>query len=308
MSEFITQLNHLGVINLTGEERVKYLQGQVTNDIQELTEHKAALGCHCDFKGKTWNIFYAVQWQDQIHLISDKDGIAGSLPELKKYAVFAKTEISEQSDQYLLLGGTGSAFQQLIENFFGAVPDADLAMLSNQKGLVLSLTSPQPRWLVMLKNDSAATFVKDTAITEDDQQWQRLDIQAGLAHISQQTSNQFVPQMLNMQALGAISFSKGCYMGQEVVARTKYLGKNKRATFILRSEQACTLNAGDTLELQIEQNWRRGGTVISCATVNHQTWLLAVLANDTEVGATLRSKEQPDMQFNVQPLPYSIDN
>ncbi|WP_438864235.1 tRNA-modifying protein YgfZ [Neptunicella sp.] len=308
MSEFIQQLNHLGVINLTGEEHISYLQGQVTADITQLTEQQASIGCHCDFKGKTWNIFYAIKWQQQLFLISDKGGIAGSLPELKKYAVFSKTDIEDQSSQYQLFGGSGEAIQALINATFAELPTQHLATVANQHGVALCLTTPEPRWLVMLNNQHADDFSNAVSSTTDAQTWQWQDIQAGLAHIAPQTSNQFVPQMLNMQALNAISFSKGCYMGQEVVARTKYLGKNKRATFILKSEQAHSLTAGDILELQIEQNWRRGGTVISCATVNNQTWLLAVLANDTQVGAVLRSKEQEEALFTVQPLPYSIEN
>ena len=113
--------------------------------------------------------------------------------------------------------------------------------------------------------------------------------------------------MMNLHVLDAISFEKGCYMGQEVVARTKFLGKNKRAAFILETDQATEIKPGDNLESQAGENWRRGGTVLRSCSVDQHTMILAVLANDTEVGATLRLKDKPDVLFEVLPLPYSLE-
>ena len=115
--------------------------------------------------------------------------------------------------------------------------------------------------------------------------------------------------MFNMQALDAIDFKKGCYMGQEVVARTKYLGKNKRATYRLiatTESDSLTVEPSATLEKAIEDNWRRGGTVVHAANVENNLSLLAVLSNDTQVGDVLRLKEFPDALFTVAELPYEL--
>jgi folate-binding protein YgfZ len=144
--------------------------------------------------------------------------------------------------------------------------------------------------------------------------WEQADIQAGMPAIRSATSYEYVAQMMNHHALEGISFSKGCYMGQEVVARSQFLGKNKRAAFILRAEKNAPgdIAPGDILESRAGENWRRGGTVLRSVSLPTQdrpaqTWLLAVLANDTEVGATLRLKAHSELLFKVQALPYSLE-
>lgn len=312
---YLCRLDNKGLIELSGQERVKYLQGQVTADMEQLSDEGALLSCHCDFKGKTWNVFYTLQHQDSILLLSHRESIPASIAELQKYGVFAKVEIQDQTEQWRCLGGAGADIEALINNTFGGLPSAHQQVMSNELGLVMCLSAPRKRYLLLLSTQGAESFINaypgelSPALL-----WERDDIQAAIPEIRSATSQEFVPQMMNLQALDAISFSKGCYMGQEVVARTKFLGKNKRAAFILRAEQAASIEPGDALESQAGENWRRGGTVLRVVSLAcdaqeapQQTWLLAVLANDTELGATLRLKTQPQLLFKVQSLPYSLE-
>lgn len=306
--DFLTQLDNKGIITVCGEDKVTYLQGQLSADIAQLDRHHALLACHCDFKGKTWNVCYAAQHQDDILLISPKDSIPKALSELKKYGVFAKVEIQDSSEQWFCFGGTGEKLEKWITDKFADVPFEHQQVFSNQSGLVMALTSPQLRYLLVLTAEAARDLCQlfEGAMSSP-QQWECADIQAGIAEVREATSNQFVPQMMNLQALHAISFSKGCYMGQEVVARTKYLGKNKRAAFILSGEGQHTQKAGDSLEFQVGENWRIGGTILRSAFDGEQSWLLAILANDSEVGSLFRAKTAPDKLFVVKPLPYTLD-
>ena len=129
-----------------------------------------------------------------------------------------------------------------------------------------------------------------------------------MGNIQQATLGEFVPQMLNFQAINAIDFDKGCYMGQEVVARTKFLGKNKRACFILEGdcetlpEQAIV---GKLLEIQLDENWRRGGVINRACFDNGRLYILAVMANDTEVGSVVRLKDT-EVHLKVCELPYTL--
>lgn len=307
-SDFMAKIDDLSVIHVTGDEANKYLQGQITVNIDQLVQEQALLGCHCDFKGKTWNIFYALGTLNDIHLICHQQSVENSLRELKKYGVFSKVEIADSTNDWVFLGGAGQHLTYIIATLFNAIPSIDKQVITSDSGFVMYLQSPTPRYLLMLKRGVAQAFVDEypfpiTGAAE----WNCLDIQAGIANIQEATSNQFVPQMMNMQSLEAIDFKKGCYMGQEVVARTKYLGKNKRAAFILKCDTDCHAEAGDLLETQVGENWRRGGTVIRSASINGETWLLAVLSNDSELGQQLRHKERPDKLFVVQPNAYTID-
>lgn len=302
--QFVNKLKNNGVIQISGEERVGYLQGQVTADINQLTDKNALLSCHCDFKGKVWSVNYTFAWQDSILLVTHNSVLEKSLAELNKYGVFAKVDITNQSDNWQITGGSGEKFEQSIINLFGELPTVDKNVRSNEYGLVMLLEQPHPRFLVLQPNNSEKTL--NCAITEDPELWEIANIKAGIGEIREKTINEYVPQMLNLQALNAIDFKKGCYMGQEVVARTKYLGRNKRAGFILKAESENDDLTGEQLEYQIGENWRPGGKILRSGKGLGQTWIFAVLAIDTEVGSTFRVKSAPNTTFVAQALPYPL--
>ncbi|GAB5381742.1 MAG: tRNA-modifying protein YgfZ [Aliiglaciecola sp.] len=299
-------LSQIGIISLSGDDANSYLQGKVTNDVDALHEDIAQLGCHCDFKGKTWNIFTAVKHSDKILLISHKEGVPQSLAELQKYGVFSKVTFADESDAFAALGMAGPECAEILSQHIGTLPSDHFAVKHFDNGLVICLTSPVQRYLVLGEPAFIETIHNHMVeFSQPETLWEKLDIQAGIANIQSATVAEFVPQMMNMQHLGAISFTKGCYMGQEVVARTKYLGKNKRAAFILTTDSPVTAQAGDVLEKQVGENWRRGGTVLRHATLDDNTWVLAVLPNDTEDSDKFRLKSHPQHPFAVHALPYS---
>ncbi len=111
--------------------------------------------------------------------------------------------------------------------------------------------------------------------------WQLLEIAEGFPAMSEVAVDQYVPQMLNLQAIHGISFTKGCYLGQETVARMQYLGKNKRALYYLTGNASNSIEAGSIIEMQLGENWRKAGDVItSYCDDNGQVSVQAVLASD----------------------------
>ncbi|MCC2614693.1 tRNA-modifying protein YgfZ [Aestuariibacter halophilus] len=297
-------LQDIGIIAVTGPDASKYLQGQLTIDVNRLDLNSARFGAHCDFKGKSWAVFLCLTHGEGFLLMTPRSGLDGSLAELKKYGVFSQVEIEDASDQWQVLGLFGEGPLHAAAEQFGTLSEQHLGVCRQDNGIAVTLQSPQQRALVLLPAGHSGFAVPQPQLRAV---WEMMDIQSGIANIQQATSNAFVPQMLNVQAIDGIDFDKGCYMGQEVVARTKYLGKNKRAAFVLCGEQASDLAPGDNLEMQAGDNWRRAGTALRVATLGQQTWCLAVLPNDLEQGALLRSKEQPEAVFTVQPLPYSLE-
>jgi folate-binding protein YgfZ len=136
--------------------------------------------------------------------------------------------------------------------------------------------------------------------------WQLIEICEGVPLLSASSIGEFVPQMLNVQAIHGISFTKGCYLGQETVARMQYLGKNKRALFALIGS-AETVAADMVIEKQLGEQWKRAGIIQNSYTADNETvYIQAVLTNDIEADAVLRLKDQPNSQFSIQPLPYSL--
>jgi len=317
LPNFVAELSQYGVISLIGEQRNDYLQGQVTINVNKLSPDLARFGCHCDFKGKTWSSFVAAEFEQKIMLVADKTSLPKSLAELKKYAVFSKVDISDESQHFDCYGFVGEQVKASLNTIFPSLPTKKLEAVSNSIGLVIAIDPSNSVFLAVVKSSEKSAFIAATRNVKLSPSvlWDATCIQLGIANISEQTANEFVPQMFNMQALDGIDFDKGCYMGQEVVARTKFLGKNKRAAFILYAESDTSsdlIQPGSALEKKAGDNWRSGGTIINsasyvCPNSNiAQTWLLAVLANDTQTADVLRLKGNPEALYSVQDLPYSI--
>ena len=213
------------------------------------------------------------------------------MPELKKFAVFSKVEIAADERHATGIAGTGS--DSWISAQFGL----------EQSGLIdggMAVKIEQDRWL-LVSNQQA-----DALPQGDESLWWGLEIKAGLPHMEAVHQGEFIPQMLNLQALDGISFNKGCYMGQETVARAKYRGANNRALFLLAGSASEPVNAGDTLELQLGDNWRRSGMVLNAWQQAGQVWLTAVLPKDTEADAQFRLKQDEGSRLTLQPLPYAL--
>ena len=306
--QYANKLKNSGVIQLTGEEKVKYLQGQITADVNQLTQNKALLASHCDFKGKVWSVFYTLLWQNSILLVTHKSVLEKSLSELNKYGVFAKVDITNQSGNWQVTGGSGEIFEKATLDLFDELPSGDRNVISNANGLVMSVAQPEQRYLVLQPNDAEKQLLLNES--ENGELWEIADIKSGLGDIRETTINEYVPQMLNLQAMDAIDFEKGCYMGQEVVARTKYLGRNKRAGFILTAQTESQFDnkdlSGEPLEYQIGENWRPGGKILRSGSNAGQTWIFAILAKDTPVDSAFRMKSSSKTIFVTQALPYTL--
>jgi tRNA-modifying protein YgfZ len=304
-TDYYALLTNKGLIQLSGEEKQKYLQGQITADVAQLNDDIALLACHCDFKGKTWSVSYLMSWQDSLLLLTHSSVLEKSLAELKKYGVFAKVSIADVSPDWQISAGFGHAIEAEITHVFGKLPEQHMHLVKHANGIVVAINTNIPRYLILQPQDAAQKISVDASKSSDDY-WEIEDIKAGIAEVQAPTCNEFVPQMMNLQQLDAISFTKGCYMGQEVVARTKYLGKNKRAAFRLFSDTPQTVAVGDNLEYQIGENWRPAGTILRVGNSHNQCWLLAVLASDTEIGTIMRVKQHPQASFTVLPQPYEL--
>ncbi|MGN5114156.1 tRNA-modifying protein YgfZ [Aeromonas jandaei] len=284
-------LTKIAITRLSGQDRVKYLQGQVTCDVNALQPGQSTLGGQCDPKGKLWSDFRLLCLEESLLLLTTPSVLERQLPELKKFAVFSKVEIA--ADERHATGLAGKGTDAWVAAQFGL----------EQSGLVaggMAVKIEQDRWLLVSSEQADALPAGDESL------WWGLEIKAGLPHMEAVHQGEFIPQMLNLQALDGICFNKGCYMGQETVARAKYRGANNRALFLLAGSANEPVNAGDTLEIQLGDNWRRSGMVLNAWQHQGQVWLTAVLPKDTEADARFRLKQEESSQLTLQPLPYEL--
>ena len=299
-----SELTHLGLISVTGEQGRSFIHGQVTTDISSLESDQWRWGAHCDPKGKMLASFRTFAKGDTLFLMMPKDTLALDLPQLQKYAVFSKAELSDASDAWLLLGVAGEQAKAWLTAQFGELNN-ELTLIDN--GMIIHDAG---RYILAIAAEQAASLVANVEqVIFDASAWQALEITAGYPNLGANHQGQFVPQMCNLQAVNGISFNKGCYMGQETIARMKYRGGNKRALYIVSGTVTAPLTNESQLEIALEddEGFRRAGTIIESVQRGEQVLLTAVLANDTQLDAKLRVAADAGSELSLIALPYSLE-
>ncbi|KID01963.1 global regulator [Hafnia alvei] len=305
----IMLLNDWQLVNVTGPDASKYLQGQLTVDVAALTEHEHTLCGHCDAKGKMWSDLRLFHRAEGFSYLVRRSVAENQITELKKYAVFSKLTISADNDA-VILGVAGFKADAALAAYFPQLPDANTPAVTHEDTTLLYLSQPEARYLLITSLSTAEMLtdkLRDSAQFNDGQQWVELDIEAGQPVIDVANSGQFIPQATNLQALNGICFKKGCYTGQEMVARAKYRGANKRALYWLQGSASRVPQAGEDLELKLGENWRRTGTVLAAVQLNDGSLnVQVVLNNDLEADSVLRVRDDEGSMLTIQPLPYSL--
>lgn len=303
-------LDDWSLATITGQDSEKYLQGQVTADVAQLTEHQHLLVAHCDAKGKMWSNLRLFRLQDGFAWIERRSVRDAQLTELKKYAVFSKVAIAPNDDR-VLLGIAGFQARAVLANLFKQLPDREVQVVTEGDSTLLWFEHPAERFLLVVSADTAervADALRGEAQLNNSQQWLALDIEAGQPIIDAVNSAQFIPQATNLQALGGISFKKGCYTGQEMVARAKFRGANKRALWYLAGSASRIPDAGEDLELKMGENWRRTGSVLAATQLDDGRLLVqVVMNNDMEPDSVFRVRDDTNSTLRIEPLPYSLD-
>jgi len=302
-------LDDWALATLTGADSEKYLQGQVTADVAALTEHQHLLAAHCDAKGKMWSNLRLFRRDGGFALIERRSIRDAQLTELKKYAVFSKVTIAAD-DEHVLLGVAGFQARAALANVFTTLPDAEKQVVQEGVTSILWFEHPAERFLLVTDVATAEMIsekLRGEAQLNNSQQWLALNIEAGLPVIDAANSAQFIPQATNLQALGGISFKKGCYTGQEMVARAKFRGANKRALWYLAGKASRLPEPGEDLELKMGENWRRTGTILAAVQLEDGRLLVqAVMNNDMEPDSVFRVRDDANT-LSIEPLPYSLE-
>ncbi|MGR7393041.1 tRNA-modifying protein YgfZ [Klebsiella aerogenes] len=302
-------LDDWALATITGPDGEKYLQGQITADVSHLTADQHLLAAHCDAKGKMWSNLRVFHRDGGLAWIERRSLREAQLTELKKYAVFSKVTIAA-NDDLVLLGVAGFQARAALAPLLAALPDAGKPVVTEGVTSLLWFEHPAERFLLVTDADTAnrvTDALRGEAQLNNSQQWLALNIEAGLPVIDSVNSAQFIPQATNLQALGGISFKKGCYTGQEMVARAKFRGANKRALWTLAGTASRVPEAGEDLELKMGDNWRRTGTVLAAVQLDDGSLMVqVVMNNDMEPDSVFRVRDDAG-SLSIKPLPYSLE-
>jgi tRNA-modifying protein YgfZ len=289
----LTPLIHLGLIVLDGPDAKSFLQGQVTCDVQQLSPQQSIPGARCNPKGRALTSFLLHELNEQqLLMIMDHSLVELTIQELSKYAAFFKVELNDASEQYSLMGLSGE-LSASHEQTIAAISNYQLG--DGRRLLIASSDQAQNLWL-QLSQDLTPVGTEF---------WVLQDIRAGLGTLQTETSGMFIPQMLNLQAIDGISFKKGCYTGQEVVARMKYLGKLKRRMYRVTMNSSELPAPGTACHLP-EQKQSIGNVVIAAKANEYSQELLLVLTEAAAQSETLIIGQNNHQTIIQQPLPYEI--
>jgi folate-binding protein YgfZ len=304
----VVPLAHLGLIACSGEDAQTFLQGQLSNDIKQLARERSAYAAYCSAKGRMLANFLVWQ-EDQAYCLQ----LARSLlPAVQKrlgmYVMRAKVKLHDASESSPVLGLAGGAAAGILRELFPAVPQlAHQVVHDPANGTLIAL--PGARFQLIAELESAKRLWQKLAAVlrpVGTPCWEWLEIRNGLPLITPATQEQFVPQMANMDLIGAVNFHKGCYPGQEIVARTQYLGQLKRRMVLAHVAGEIMPQPGDEL-FSLALDGQPGGMVVNAQAAPDGGYdLLAVMQTASLTQATAHFKSAHGPIVSIQPLPYAI--
>jgi folate-binding protein YgfZ len=291
----LVPLTHLGQIEVTGEEAKAFLHSQFTSDINHLADNQAQHSGWCSAKGRLQASFLLWRNSENYQLLLAADLQETTQKRLQMFILRAKVKLASLTDGNILLGLAGPQAAEALRQASLPCPAEAMGTLSQDGVTVIRLDAT--RFIIVAPQ--AATAALWPALTTHARPagvpaWRWLDVQAAFPLVTLATKEEFVPQMVDFDKIGGVSFHKGCYPGQEIVARTQYLGKVKRHLFRLSSPQA--LKAGDPLYSPDNPD-QSCGTVMSAAPeVSGGFAALAVVQSNFAGNVHLESREGPLLQ------------
>ncbi|WP_296640504.1 folate-binding protein [Thiobacillus sp. 65-1402] len=301
----VADLSQLGVIAFRGDDTTAFLQGQLTNDVRALHADGAQWNGYCSPKGRLLGNFLMWRQGEDYCLQLSGDIAAGVLKRLSMFIMRAKVQARDASDESVRLVVAGKQAQAAVAAAMGAVPEAAMHTCAGAAGQVIRLGDD--KFVLSLAPERAVAvwqILCESATPVGAPVWDWLRLNAGIPMIVAATQEQFVPQMVNLEVIGGVSFQKGCYPGQEIVARSQYLGKLKRRMFLAHVDAEAA--PGDSL-YSADLAGQVTGTVVNAAPAPAGGFdVLAVAQVESANTQTLHLKAADGAALTLKPLPYAL--
>jgi folate-binding protein YgfZ len=305
----LNDLSHFGLIRVEGEDAESFLQGQLTNDLRQVTEGHSNLAGWCSAKGRMLANFRCFRRGDAYYLQTPQENLPAVIKRLGMFVLRAKVKISDASDALMRMGITGDCAEPILTPFIDTLPEAVNGVTHQGPLSLIRLPGPISRYEVVGPAEALIPLwetAESQAVRMGDGFWALQEIHAGIPIIYQSTSEAFVPQMTNMQLIDGVSFTKGCYVGQEVVARMQYLGKLKRRMYLARVESPTPPMPGDELFASGSTSGQGAGKVVDAQPRGNGYDLLAVIeVASAEEDAVTLGENGPKLTIENPPYPFA---
>jgi folate-binding protein YgfZ len=303
----VTGLAHLGVIRAGGDDLRTFLQGQLTSDVNAITPTLAQPSSYCSPKGRMLGSFLIFQIADALYLQLPAERLEAMLKRLRMFVLRSQVTLEDVSAQLARFGVSGQCAEQLLP-FSPAV--GDFASETRDGVTVLRLPGDRPRFEVIGSENVISGLWGDIAPQAEQTDsgfWALMNIRAGMPSVYEDTAEAFVPQMTNLQLLGGVSFTKGCYTGQEVVARMQYLGKLKRRMYRARVESAVAPVPGAEVYSPSSESGQGAGRIVDAAASPVGGYeVLAVLQISSAEAGDVRLHDADGPALELLDLPYAF--
>ncbi|MFM2006397.1 MAG: hypothetical protein RLZZ09_2052 [Pseudomonadota bacterium] len=304
------RLSEWGLLRVSGEEAAGFLQGQATCDINALGDGGLGSGAFCTPKGRVIASFRIAKSGDAFYLLLANELVPVIHKRLQLYVLRSRVILENLSDQYILIGVMGPGIETALDKGEQELPETPGLGWSHDMGLGFMKISEDPsRYLLLLaaNHDGAQGSISQLPSFQPDA-WKREEIAAGFPWVTAATSEEFLPQMLNLDCLDGIGFKKGCYTGQEIVTRTHFLGQLKRRMFRLCCKSDSPIEAGAVVYAELDgENKTAGQIVNACRNKEGNIECLAVLSLELADSPKLRAADpQEGPLLQKLSLPYSL--
>jgi folate-binding protein YgfZ len=300
-------LSHLTVLRVAGKDAAKFLQGQCTCDINAVSASQSGMGAFCNAKGRVVATFLIAKKDAEFLLMLPPMLADGVKNRLQRYIL--RSDVAIADSDYCAIGLSGT----LPELPGYVLPQQPFAATQAGGGILLHFPVAPPRYVLLAAADAARehwlTLVKHGFRAAGTSLWRNLDRDAGIPWLDLMNSEQFIPQMLNLDRLGGIGFNKGCYTGQEIVARTQYLGTVKRRMYFAECPASACLAADmDILHFEAGEESVEVGKLLSAHRAQEKLHLLVVLQTAYAASKNLRLENANQDKISVRPLSYVTDS
>ena len=256
-------LDHFSIISISGADSTEFIQGQMTQDISAIGDDEARMTAILNPQGRVMSTALIMHWDDSIILVLNKDTVDDLIVWLSRFILRSKVTVSRLEAHIYGLN-------QNLANI-----ESDSLDLEKEIFCLRSIETDAERTLLITK--SLHDFSKSSITTMSSRNWQLADIQAGIPTIYKENIAKFIPQMINLDLINGISFNKGCYTGQEIVARVQHRGEIKRRMFHISTQQCnAEIRPGTPVLLGDSEV----GTIIQSVQYKNQIHSLAVIKND----------------------------
>lgn len=302
----VTDLSHRTLLTLTGTEVLSFLQGQVTNDVYPAEHGSPVLGAHLTPKGRVIGELLLFPFEDGFALDLRGDMAETLTKRLTMFILHADVRLADASGEWARLGVAGDGARDAAAEAVGTPNLVPEGVTRGERGTAVPLPGPEPAYLLAVRPETARdawTAATATARQVGHPAWELARIRAGVPDLGAATTETFIPQEANLEPLGGISYTKGCYTGQEVVARTKHLGRLKRRLYRIAAQ--APLTPGQTIFAEgAEQT--QGRVVRAAPRADGGSEALAVLRIETVEGGSTLIPEGSEAALRIEDLPYPL--